>query len=121
MSRRSAASLSVVSVGGQPLRLQPPDHLGKAARLAFIEIVNSVAPEHFHLSDRELIASLAQATVQVRRSLSKDPALWERAVRVQMALARSLRLTPQARARRRTSPPPRLSAYEQMELDDERA
>ena len=94
--RKSAASLSVISVDGRPSRLAPPAYLNKVERAVFTELASS---GHFIETDAGLLASLAQATVMARKA-ARDPAklsVWERAVRVQAMLSTKLRLTPQAR------------------------
>jgi hypothetical protein len=70
-----------------------------------------------------LLASLAQATNLSRRT-ARDPskaAVWERATRMQMALARSLRMTPQSRIDARAAgrqQPLSESYYDLMESED---
>ena len=96
--RRSAASLSVVPIdAARVARLHPPTSLTKVERSIFLELAAN-AP-HLKAADAMLLASLAQATNLSRRT-ARDPskaAVWERATRMQVALARSLRLTPQSR------------------------
>ena len=98
MPRRSAASLSVVSLdAARAARLRPPSSLTKVEQSIFSELAAN-AP-HLRAADVMLLASLAQATNLSRRT-ARDPskaAVWERATRMQMALSRSLRLTPQSR------------------------
>jgi hypothetical protein len=76
--------------------------LTKVERSIFSELA-SHAP-HLRAADTLLLASLAQATILSRRT-ARDPsnaAVWERATRMQIALARSLRLTPQSHRERAT-------------------
>ena len=104
MPRKSAASFDVVAVNGKPNRLAPPPHLSKAERALFLETVGAVDPRHFVEGDLPLLCSYVQATL-IARKASRDAskiALWEKAVRAQVALARSLRLTVQSRADAKT-------------------
>lgn len=85
-------------VGGQP-RLDPPAYLTKRARTEFTEIVEAAAANHFVASDVKLIASLAQVNLLVRElARGKDFATYEKAIRMQVLLSRSLRLTVQSRS-----------------------
>jgi hypothetical protein len=95
--RKSAANLVTFPAVQGRSRLNPPSSLNKAERLEFAEL--AVNAPHLKASDVPLLASLAQAIIVSRRA-ARDPskaAVWERATRMQMALARSLRLTPQSR------------------------
>jgi hypothetical protein len=83
-------------VGEQP-RLQPPPHLTKRQRTEFTEIVNAASANHFVKSDVPLIASLARVNLLVRDTKG-DFATYEKAVRLQVLLSRSLRLTVQSRS-----------------------
>src|SRR5512132_3613574 len=120
--RKSANVLTLPHVDGARPRLQPPKYLSKSERLVFTEI--AAAARHFVASDAPMIAALAQASVIARRA-ARDPGklqTWERAVRVQMALSRALRLTPQSRksaragALKQAAPP---SAYDLLRDDDD--
>jgi hypothetical protein len=100
MPRRSAAAkLLAVAVDGGPPRLTVPAGLKPAERILFEELVNAVAAEHFLPADTSLIVSYVQATL-LAHSTAGHPdqvAVWEKACRLQMALATKLRLTPQSR------------------------
>jgi phage terminase small subunit len=109
--RKSAASLSVISVDGSPSRLQPPSHLSASERRRFIEIVSNCDARHFRPSDVTLLCRfvesdlLAQkAAKELRRgAVSKDGRVspWlvvqEKAMRALTALSLRLRLAPQSR------------------------
>src|SRR5512132_1795584 len=120
--RKPATVLTLPRVDGAHPQLQPPKYLSKPERLVFSEI--AAAARHFVASDAPMIAALAQASLIARRAARDASKLqtWERAVRVQMALSRALRLTPQSRYSARAGvlkqdrPP---SAYDLMRLDDE--
>ena len=98
MPRRSAASLSVVPIdAARVARLHPPSSLTKVEKSIFSELAANAA--HLRAADVMLLASLAQA-INLSRRTARDPskaAVWERATRMQMALSRSLRLTPLSR------------------------
>jgi hypothetical protein len=96
--RKSAASNLVTfpAIEHRP-RLVPPSSLSKSERLQFIELVDNAG--HLKPVDVPLLAALAQ-TIILTRKLARDPAKvgeWERATRTQLALTRSLRLSPQSR------------------------
>jgi hypothetical protein len=122
LPRRSATSLSVVSLdAARSARLRPPTSLTKVEQSIFSELAAN-AP-HLRAADVMLLASLAQATNLSRRT-ARDPskaAVWERATRMQMALARSLRMTPQSRIDARAAgrqQPLSESYYDLMESED---
>jgi hypothetical protein len=99
--RTSVASLTALSVTGDPPRLTPPKSLSTEEAELFNEIVNACSPRHFVQSDIWLVASYARATAMAQRAFASDDkealAAWERAVRTQMALAGRLRLSPNSR------------------------
>jgi hypothetical protein len=69
----------------------------KGERLQFIELAANAG--HLKPVDVPLLAALAQ-TILLARKLARDPAKvaeWDRALRSQLALTRSLRLSPQSR------------------------
>ena len=86
-------------------RLRPPEWLSPAEQLLFTEIVNSVESRHLNESDLPVLVSFVQVTAACRaqanrasQDLSKDAIDgWDKLLRTQLALARSLRLTAQAR------------------------
>ena len=92
--RQSSASLSVIHVDGRPSRLEPPHYLNATEAAAFVELASTAG--HFVPTDTPLVA---QATVMARKAArdQKKLSVWERAVRMQIALATKLRLTPQSR------------------------
>jgi|SRR6516164_7071026 hypothetical protein len=122
--RKSSAS-TVVSLAatGSRSALNPPTSLTKEEKAAFTDLVASVDYRHLSQADMPLLISYIQASIKARKlARTTDIANWERAVRAQMALARSLRLTVQARVnpktltRRLPETPP--SFYELMDVDD---
>jgi hypothetical protein len=97
MPRKSSAALSVVSIDVARVPPRPPESLDETERETFVELASHAT--HLKPADVPLLASLAQAIVLSRR-LARDPARvaeWERATRTQMALTRSLRMSPQSR------------------------
>jgi phage terminase small subunit len=109
MSRKSAAALTVVPFRPAP-RLRPPDDLTEAERAIWRQITESLPPERFHASDTPLLRSyvvasarVVQAGERLRRGAVRAGKVspwfgaWERALRLQLSLARSLRLLPSAR------------------------
>jgi hypothetical protein len=115
--RKSAAELSlssVVPVDGAPVvRLEPPASLTESERVLFRQVVSACAPRHFVETDGPLLVSYVQATLMAHAT-ARDPGAveaWAKAVRMQMALATKLRLSPQARTDPKTTgrqPPPRI-------------
>jgi len=103
--------------------------LNATERTAFDALIGACDPKHFRKSDLPLLISLVQATL-LAHELGRDSdkvVEWEKATRVQMALATRLRLTPQARSDPKTiarmqkhshSPPPWIREPER-EDDDE--
>jgi hypothetical protein len=95
--RKSVTNLVVFPAIENRSRLEPPRGLVRREHAVFVELAAQAA--HLKPGDTELLASLAQAIVLSRR-LARDPARvaeWERATRTQMALTRSLRMSPQSR------------------------
>jgi hypothetical protein len=83
--------------------------LSDAEARVFTETAAAVRPGHFVPNDAATLACYAQCVVKARAAAVDDPELWERLVRLQMALARSLRLTVQSRVDPRSltrHPPP---------------
>lgn len=82
------------------LRLTAPESLSPAEQSLFTEIVISVEPRHLHESDLPVLVSFVQATAACRaqaQRAAQDPnketlSGWEKLLRTQLALARSLRL-----------------------------
>jgi phage terminase small subunit len=135
MPRRSAASLSVVSLDRRASRLRPPAHLSEAERSAFVDLVSACKPGHFQASDLPLLCRYVEASVlaeqaatELRREgpviagrVSPWVTVQEKAVRALVALSMRLRLSPQARAPNNPSRrPSQVSHYEKMALGDDR-
>jgi hypothetical protein len=72
----AAAALAAPLLPDKP-RLKPPQGLPRAEKRAFLEVVNSVRPEHFGLEDAPLVAAYAAILVE------------ERLTRVEIAKARA--------------------------------
>jgi phage terminase small subunit len=131
MPRRSAASLSVPAVNGQPPRLHPPASLSEAERTIFIDLVTACEPKHFHPSDMVLLCRYCEAcalaelaAAELRREgavLSGKVSPWvvvqEKTVRAVVALSMRLRLSPQARQPNNPSRPQPTSVYDRMALE----
>jgi hypothetical protein len=96
--RRTAEALAI-NVDGTPPRLTAPAGLNAKERALFEDLINACDPKHFRASDTPLLVSMVQATLMVQK-LARTPSKiqeWERAARVQMALATKLRLSPHSR------------------------
>jgi hypothetical protein len=96
---RPSSVVTFPIVDGSPSRLQPPASLRKAEAAIFAQVINACSPHHFDERDLPLLISYVQATVMAHRMAGHPDkaAIWERATRLQMALATKLRITPQAR------------------------
>jgi hypothetical protein len=126
--RKTIGHRAGIAVNGDPPRLEPPSCLSKPERRLFAEIVAVAPAQQFVASDAPLLASYVQACLLARsavRRAGKDAralSTWEKASRVQAMLATRLRLSPHSRVDPkvigRHQPQQRLSAYEQMRLDD---
>jgi hypothetical protein len=96
---RKSFSANVVALRPVPrAHLTPPSNLTSAERAIFTE----TAAQYPHLKpgDAMILAAFAQASVRsFALSKKNDTAAWERAVRAMLAIARSLRLTPQSHTR----------------------
>jgi hypothetical protein len=127
--RPNSFERNVVPLRGNARRspLTPPAMLTKSERLLFIEIVST--NPHLVDADGPIVAAYSQAMVKTYR-LAKKPdfiAEWEKAGRLTLALARSLRLTPQAaidpqalgRHRRDQADPGGPAMRDQNHLDDD--
>jgi len=95
--RKTSAS-NIISLAPNPSRpkVNPPSTLTEPEKRLFAETLDAFP--HLDRSDSTLLASYAQATVKAMK-LAKGNNIkgWDIAVRTQLALARSLRLTHQAR------------------------
>ena len=101
--RQPADVVAFPAVDGLPSRLKPPETLRKDERAILMQVIDACDPRHFSEADLPLLVSLAQATALAHRA-ARSPdkaAVWEKAVRLQMALATKLRLTPQTRMDRK--------------------
>jgi hypothetical protein len=96
---RKSADLAVLNVDGSPPKLEPPPNLSDDERTLFTELIDATDTRHFRPTDLPLLVSYIQASL-LARSTAHSPskvATWEKAVRVQAALASRLRLSPQSR------------------------
>jgi hypothetical protein len=87
-----------INVNGET-RIVAPSTLTPRERKVFNEIVNACTADHFRNSDIPLLTSFCTATV-VSRSMANKPkqfSTFEKATRLQAALATKLRLNPQTR------------------------
>lgn len=86
-------------------RLTAPPSLTNDEQSLFVELIDSVEPRHFTKSDLPQLVSYIQVTLACRAHaarVARDPSrdtisAWDKLLRTQMALARSLRLTVQSR------------------------
>jgi hypothetical protein len=94
--------------------------LTKSERDQFAELATQAA--HLRPADAPLLAALAQ-TILLARKLARDPSKvseWEKAVRAQAMLSRSLRMTPQSRIDARAAgrgPLSQPSAYDRIRME----
>jgi hypothetical protein len=108
MPKKSGAALSVVPL--RVPRLRPTADLTDAQRGVWLEIVNSLPAEHFRRVDAHLLRSFVECTVHLRAAETSlrlgvvhrgqvNPALivYERIARLQVSLARSLRIATSSR------------------------
>jgi hypothetical protein len=99
--RKSGAALVALpnNVDGSPSRLEPPADLLDDERALFLRLINAASAHHFAATDEPILTSFVQCTLLVRSLANKPTKIdaWEKAVRAQTLLARSLRLTPQSR------------------------
>jgi len=119
--RIGRGQLSVISnLEAHARYVQAPSNLPQAERDLFNKVVQSMPVGFFQNSDCPLLESFVQATLSADcyvATLHNDPfneevqKLWDRAVRLQIALATKLRLTPHSRigpktpARQQANPP----------------
>jgi hypothetical protein len=96
--RKSAASSLIPNIGYEPPRLMAPVGLTAKERALFCRIIDGSDPKHFRQNEVELLVSYVQAVLLVRDLGRKRKIVeWERAVRIQLALAMRLRLAPSTR------------------------
>jgi phage terminase small subunit len=117
LTRKSADSLTTRPAGGKPSVLRPRDDCPPSVRRIFLELVSSVAADHFQPGDAPLLEQYAQAILLARQAYDKlateGPVIdgkaspWlvvlEKAHRSAVALSARLRLAPQARADARSA------------------
>ena len=88
---------SIVPIDAKSTRSRPtaPSSLTKAEAATFNEL--AAVNRHLTQTDAPLLAAFAQAVAKASKlAKAQDVQSWERACRVMLALARSLRLTPQS-------------------------
>ena len=106
--KKTSGNLAALTLTGDPLRPKPPSFLTTRERRLFTEIIDACDPRHFRAQDLPMLSSYVQTCFLVRTAVkyaAHDPKMltvWEKAARMQMALATKLRLTPQARTDPRT-------------------
>ena len=101
MPRKSVEALSIISPVTRQPRLRPPAECRPEVRVEFLEIVDSLAAEHFRISDRPLLLRYCETLVAVREATGTDE--FVALTRIQIALARALRLCPSTRGHHRTT------------------
>jgi hypothetical protein len=93
--KSAAANLTPLPTTGTRSKLIAPAILTTSEKATFTELAN--ANPHLTTSDAPLLATYAQALNKTHRlGRTKDLAGWEKAAKLALALARSLRLTAQA-------------------------
>src|SRR5262245_30635564 len=103
--RKPSATVVSLTATATSSILTPPAHLSDAERLVFDQTVRSVSDGHFVKCDGPMLAAYAQCLIKAREAADVDPEAWAKLVRLQIALARSLRLTVQSRAAQADAPP----------------
>jgi phage terminase small subunit len=111
MPRPSAASLHFPSII-RTERLAPPAELSPDERQIFVDIVSTVAADHFRPSDSPLLVAYCRAILLEREaaehlathgrvSLDNKPSAWlaiqAQATKSMLSLSRALKLSPMAR------------------------
>ena len=121
---------NLAALQGRPQRLRPPAHLSSAAREVFVEIVASLAADHFMTSDSDLLCAYAKAVCLEREAsghlngegavLGGKPSPWitvlEKSQRAVVALSLRLKLGPQARTRARVVATRPISYYDRVKM-----
>jgi phage terminase small subunit len=117
-------------------RLTPPVELSESERAIFLDIVGTVAADHFRPSDSVLLSAYVGAVVREREAaehlatqgvisidnkLSSWVTVQTQALKQMLSLARMLKLTPLARRSNPSRPgkPQQLSYYDTMALQQE--
>jgi phage terminase small subunit len=136
MPRRSAASLSVMSVDGTPPRLTPPPTLNEDAKRVFLDVVCSVRADHFQPADTLLLARYAECAVMAGDAatmlttegtvIDGKPSPWLSVhagmVKAMLGLSHRLRLSPQGRSPTNPSRPVQaVSYYDRVRLEEHSA
>ena len=120
---RKSSSSNVIQIHRTSPRsiITVPSSLDKSERALFNEIVST----HGHLAagDAPLIVAFVEARLKAAKlAKGKDVQSWERASRMALAIARSLRITPQAKvhpeAAGRKQPHGQVSYYDTPHDDD---
>ena len=94
---RRSADVRVIDTALPSVRT--PSGLNRAERKLFDDMIASVDRRHFVESDTPLLVSFVQASIMARKA-ARSPlqiSVFERAVKTQVLLARSLRLSPRTR------------------------
>jgi phage terminase small subunit len=134
MPRHSAASLHFPAFT-RVERLTPPVELSESERAIFLDIVGTVAADHFRPSDlvllsaycraivreREASEHLAQGVVSIDNKLSSWVIVQASALKQMLSLARMLKLTPLARRSNPSRPGKQqpMSYYDRMALEQQ--
>jgi hypothetical protein len=132
MPRRSPSALALLSVTGEGPRLTPPPGLSEAEKKIFADVVLSVPPAHFQVSDGPLVAAYCRAAALEQLAAgelallgyvgSKETAQWAsllaQATKSMLSLSIRLRLSPQGRKPSAAVQPAgrRMSVYDEMNL-----
>lgn len=113
MPRKSTASLSVVAIDSKNARLQPPKDMSAPAKQLWVEIVNSLPGDRFHVSDGPLLSLYCSALARAAEAMKQletaaDPQWLKFAdthAKLAATLSTKLRLNPQARLDRKVAGP----------------
>src|SRR5262245_7668914 len=107
VERRGRTKADLILIDSGRKKVEPPDDLRPEIAAVFKEVVASCDANHFHRGDIPMLISFATATCLARfyaDHLNKDAGVfkqWTEAVKLQAALARSLRLTGRAEPTRK--------------------
>ena len=107
VEKRGMKKADLLRLESYTVTIDPPADLAPAVAEVFKETVASCSPKHFRKSDIPVLTSYATATVlatHYAKSMVDAAAIktWNEIVKLQLALARSLRLTVQSRADAKT-------------------
>jgi hypothetical protein len=97
--KKSTAKLLTLNINNNERpHLTAPTGLNAKESALFLRIIDASSAEHFRQNEVELLVSYVQATLMVRDAARKHKIdEWEKAVRIQLALAMRLRLAPSTR------------------------